>query len=83
MKSGDPQRKGYGQTYSSSSMITLMVGILLCITWLVPYPNDIGRKDCMLILNNTVNNAWLAREEGYNCSTIGTIIAASDALVPI
>ena len=42
--------------------MTLVVGILVCITWLVPYLNDIYRKDCMLILNNTVNNAWFARE---------------------
>ena len=42
--------------------MTLVVGILACITWLVPYPNDIDRKDCMLILNNTVNSAWFARE---------------------
>ena len=24
--------------------------------------NDIGGKNCMLMLNNTVNNAWFARE---------------------
>ena len=29
-------------------MITLVVGILVCIVWLVPYPNDTGGKDCML-----------------------------------
>ena len=40
----------------------LVVGILVCITWLVPYPNNIGGKDCMLMLNNTVNSAWFARE---------------------
>ena len=53
---------GYGQTYFGSSMMTLVVGILICIKCLVPYPNDIGGKDCMLLLNNTVNNGWFARE---------------------
>ena len=43
-------------------MMTLAVGILAYITWLAPYPNDIVGKDCMLMLNNTVNNAWFARE---------------------
>ena len=42
--------------------MTLVVGILVCITWLVPCPNDIGGKNCMLMLNNTVCNAWFARE---------------------
>ena len=47
------------------------------------------RKDCMLILNSTVNNAWFAMEQrereskGSNCSTIGTIVASSNALVYI
>ena len=54
---------GYEQTCSGSSMMTLVVGILVCIAWLVPYPNDIGGKDCMLMLKNTVNNAWFAREQ--------------------
>ena len=45
-----------------SSTMTLAVGILVCIACLVPYPNDIGGKDCMLILNNTVDSAWFARE---------------------
>ena len=40
--------------------MSLVVGILVCIAWLVPYLNDIGGKDCMLMLNNTVNNAWFA-----------------------
>ena len=44
-------------------MMTLVVGILVCIAWLVPYPNDIGGKDCMLMLNHTVNNAWFAKEQ--------------------
>ena len=44
-------------------MMTLVVGILVYITWLVPYPKDIGGKDCMLMLNNTVNNAWFAKEQ--------------------
>ena len=35
----------------------------MCITWLVPYPNNIGGKDCMLILNNTLNSGWFAREQ--------------------
>ena len=42
-------------------MMTLVVGILVCIAWLVPYPNNIGGKDCMLMLNNTVKNAWFAK----------------------
>ena len=42
--------------------MTLVVGILVCIAWLVPYSNDIGGKDSMLILNNTVTNAWFDRE---------------------
>ena len=42
-------------------MMTLVVGILVCIAWLVPYPNDIGGKDCMLMLNNTVKSAWFAK----------------------
>ena len=54
---------GYEQTCSGSSMMTLVVGILVCIAWLVPYPNNIGGKDCMLMLNNTVNNAWFAKEQ--------------------
>ena len=54
---------GYRQTCSGSSMMTLMVGILASIAWLVPYLNDIGGKDCMLILTKTVNNAWFAREQ--------------------
>ena len=44
-------------------MMTLVVGILVCIAWLVPYPNNIGGKDYMLMLNNTVNNAWFAKEQ--------------------
>ena len=54
---------GYEQTCSGSSMITLVVGILVYIAWLVPYPNDIGGKDCMLMLNNTLNSVWFAREQ--------------------
>ena len=54
--------QGYGQTCSGSSMMTLVVGILACIAWLVPYPNNFGVKDCILMLNNTVNRAWFARE---------------------
>ena len=42
--------QGYRQTCSSSSMMTLVVGILAYITWLLPYLNDIGKKYCMLIL---------------------------------
>ena len=57
-----PEDAGLQQTCSGSSMMTLVVGILVCIAWLMPYPNDIGGKDCMLMLNNTVNNAWFARE---------------------
>ena len=53
----------YGQTYSGNSMITLVVGILAYIAWLVPYPNDIGGKDCMLMLNNTANNAWFSGKQ--------------------
>ena len=34
----------------------------MCIAWLVPYPNNIDRKDYMLIFNNTVNSAWFAKE---------------------
>ena len=52
----------YGQTCSSSSMMTLVVGILVCIAWLAPYPNNIGGKDCMLMLNNTVDNSWFDSE---------------------
>ena len=55
--------QGYKQIYSGSSMMTLVVGILVCIAWLVPYPNDIIRQDCMLMLNNTVNSAWFARDQ--------------------
>ena len=43
-------------------MMTLVIDILVYIAWLVPYPNYIGGKDCMPILNNTVNNAWFARK---------------------
>ena len=32
------------------------------IIWLVLYSNDIGRKDCMLMLNSTENSAWFAKE---------------------
>ena len=39
-----PEDAGLQQTCSSSSMMTLVVGILVCIAWLVPYPNDIGGK---------------------------------------
>ena len=73
----------YEQTFSSSSMMTLVAGILVCIAWLVPYPNDFGRKDCMLILNNTANSTWFARGEGYKCSIVGTIVACSNTFVPI
>ena len=41
--------------------MTLVVGILVFVEWLVPYPNNIGGKDCMLILNNIVKNAWFAK----------------------
>ena len=41
--------------------MTLVVGILAYIICLVPYPNDIGGKDCMLMLNNTVNSGWFPR----------------------
>ena len=54
--------QGYGQTCSGSSMMTLLVAILVCIAWLVPYLNDIGAKDCMLMLNNTMNSGWFAKE---------------------
>ena len=53
---------GCEQTCFGSSTMTLVVGILVYIAWLVPYPNDIGGRDCMLMLNNTVNNAWFDRE---------------------
>ena len=60
---GNPLRMlGYEKTCLGSSMMTLVVGILVCIAWLVPYPNDIGGKDCILMLNITVNSAWSARE---------------------
>ena len=42
--------------------MTLAVGILVYIAWLLPYPNDIGGKGCMLMLNSTENSAWFARE---------------------
>ena len=42
--------------------MNLMVGILVCIAWLVAYPNDIGGKECILMLKNTLNSAWIARE---------------------
>ena len=29
---------------------------------LVPYSNDIGGKDCMLMLNNITTSAWFSRE---------------------
>ena len=43
-------------------MVNLIVGIFVCIICLVPYSNDIGGKNCMLMLNNAVNSAWFARE---------------------
>ena len=49
------------QTFCSSSTMTLLVSILACITWLVPYPNDIVRKNYILILNSIVNSVWFAR----------------------
>ena len=49
--------QGYGQTGSGSSMMTLVVNTLACIAWLVYYLNDIGGRDCILMLNSTVNNA--------------------------
>ena len=46
--------QGYNQTCSGSSMMDPCGGhVSVCITWLVPYPNDIGGKDCMLMLNST------------------------------
>ena len=54
---------GYGQNCSGNSMVTFVVDIFVCIAWLVPYPNDIGGKDCMPMLNNTVNSVWFAREQ--------------------
>ena len=53
----------YEQTWVGSSMMTLVVGILVCITWLVTYPNDIGEKNCMLILKSTENSTRFAREQ--------------------
>ena len=44
-------------------MMTLMMGILVYIACLVPYPNNIDGKDYMLMLNNTVNISWFAREQ--------------------
>ena len=52
----------YKQACSSGSFMSLVVGILACIIWLAPYPNDIDEKDCMLILNSTANSALFARE---------------------
>ena len=52
----------YGRTCSGSSTMTFVVGMLVCIASLVLYPNDIGGKDYMLMLNNTVKSAWFARE---------------------
>ena len=43
--------------------MTLVVGILACIAYLVTCPNNFGKKNCMLILNNFVNSAWFAREQ--------------------
>ena len=40
-----------------------MVDILVYIIELVPYPNIIGGKDCILMLNGTANSAWFAREK--------------------
>ena len=54
--------QGYEQTCSGSSSMTFVLGILVCIEWLVLYPNTIGIKDCMLMVNNIVNSAWFARE---------------------
>ena len=42
--------------------MTLVVGILVYIAWLVLYPSIIDGKDCMLVLNNTLNSAWFAGE---------------------
>ena len=50
--------QGYKQTCTGNSMITLVVGILVCITWLVlPYPNNIVGKDYVLILKSIKNSA--------------------------
>ena len=54
--------QGYEQTCSGSSTMTLVVGILVCTAWLVLCLNDIGGKDCMLILNSTANSACFDRE---------------------
>ena len=43
--------------------MTIAVGILVFIILLVLYSNDIGGKDCILILNMTVNSAWSAKEQ--------------------
>ena len=40
----------------------IVVGILVCIIWLVLYANTISGKDCMLILNIVVNSAWFVTE---------------------
>ena len=56
---------GYEQTCSGISMMTLLVGILVCIIWLAPYPSNIGGKDCLLMLNITVNSVWSARERRF------------------
>ena len=37
--------------------MTFVVGILVFFAWLVPLSNDIGGKDCIMMLNNTVNSA--------------------------
>ena len=55
--------QGYRQTCSGSSTMTLIVGILVCIAWLVPYPNDTGGRDWILMLNNAVNSAYFAIEQ--------------------
>ena len=55
--------QGHKQTCSGSSMMTQLRWVSWCVLHeLVPYPNDIGGKDCMLILNRAANSAWFARE---------------------
>ena len=58
-----PRILGYRQTCSGNSMMTLIVGIFMYIAWLFLYPNNIGGKDCMLMLNTNVNSAYFARKK--------------------
>ena len=69
--------QGYEGTASNSSTMTHIVGLLVCIAWVAPCPNNIGGKDCILILK-VLDMLFLniLGSEGYNCCTIGTIVAS-------